>query len=130
MTPLRLADEVLPRLKKPERLQGSGHKDLQSSYSCDEREVVLSAGLPDCIKFTQDDCQTSSSRTATRRAPLKRKRASTSTTLAASSTTVFHHSNVVVRFGVELGLEVLRAQQLDMLVPVVLRLLDESVAGG
>jgi hypothetical protein len=33
------------------------HKDLQSSYSCDEREVVLSSGRPDCVKFTQDDCQ-------------------------------------------------------------------------
>jgi hypothetical protein len=33
------------------------HKDLQSSYSCDEREVVLSSGRPDCIKFAQDDCQ-------------------------------------------------------------------------
>ncbi len=33
------------------------HKDLQSSYSCDEREVVLSSGRPDCIKFVQDDCQ-------------------------------------------------------------------------
>ena len=33
------------------------HKDLQGSYSCDEREVVLSSGRPDCVKFTQDDCQ-------------------------------------------------------------------------
>jgi hypothetical protein len=33
------------------------HKDLQSSYSCDEREVVLSSGRPDCLKFVQDDCQ-------------------------------------------------------------------------
>jgi len=32
-------------------------KDLQSSYSCDEREVVLSSGRPDCVKFAQDDCQ-------------------------------------------------------------------------
>ncbi|MBX3160718.1 MAG: hypothetical protein KF773_32430 [Deltaproteobacteria bacterium] len=33
------------------------HKDLQNSYSCDEREVVVSSGRPDCVKFTQDDCQ-------------------------------------------------------------------------
>jgi hypothetical protein len=33
------------------------HKDLQGSHSCDEREVVLSSGRPDCVKFTQDDCQ-------------------------------------------------------------------------
>lgn len=33
------------------------HKDLQSSYSCDERELVLNSGRPDCVKFVQDDCQ-------------------------------------------------------------------------
>jgi hypothetical protein len=40
--------------------------------------------------------------------------------------TVFTHGTVTIRFGVELGLERLRAQQLDMLAPVVLRLLDED----
>lgn len=31
------------------------HRSLQSSRSCDEREVVLSSGRPDCIKFESDD---------------------------------------------------------------------------
>jgi hypothetical protein len=39
--------------------------------------------------------------------------------------TVFTQGAVTIRFGVELGLERLRAQQLDMLTPVALRLLDE-----
>jgi hypothetical protein len=39
--------------------------------------------------------------------------------------TVFTLGAVTIRFGVELGLERLRAQQLDMLVPVVIQLLDE-----
>lgn len=33
------------------------HRNLQSSRSCDEREVVLSSGRPDCIKFEQDNCK-------------------------------------------------------------------------
>lgn len=33
------------------------HKSLQSSRSCDEREVVLSSGRPDCIKFETDACK-------------------------------------------------------------------------
>jgi hypothetical protein len=33
------------------------HKDMQSSFSCDEKETVLSSGRPDCIKFDQDDCK-------------------------------------------------------------------------
>jgi len=33
------------------------HRSLQSSRSCDEREVVLSSGRPDCIKFETDDCK-------------------------------------------------------------------------
>ena len=33
------------------------HIRLQSSRSCDEREVVLSSGRPDCIKFEQDNCK-------------------------------------------------------------------------
>lgn len=40
--------------------------------------------------------------------------------------TVFRHGAVVVRFGVELGLEGLRAQQLDMLVPAAMRLFEEK----
>jgi hypothetical protein len=40
--------------------------------------------------------------------------------------TVFHHDMVVIRFGVELGLEGLRQQQLDMLVPAAMRLFDEN----
>ncbi|MCW5802154.1 MAG: hypothetical protein KIT31_07185 [Deltaproteobacteria bacterium] len=40
--------------------------------------------------------------------------------------TVFHHDIVVIRFGVELGLEGLRAQQLDMLVPAAMRLFDDG----
>ncbi len=43
--------------------------------------------------------------------------------------TVFNHDNVVIRFGVELGLEGLRRQQLDMLVPAAMRLFDANVAG-
>lgn len=39
--------------------------------------------------------------------------------------TVFTLGPVTIRFGVELGLERLRAQQLHMLAPVALRLLDE-----
>jgi hypothetical protein len=39
--------------------------------------------------------------------------------------TVFTQGAVTIRFGVELGLERIRAQQLEMLVPVALRLLDE-----
>jgi hypothetical protein len=38
---------------------------------------------------------------------------------------VFTQGAVTIRFGVELGLERLRAQQLEMLTPVALRLLDE-----
>lgn len=33
------------------------HRSLQSSRSCDEREVALSSGRPDCIKFESDDCK-------------------------------------------------------------------------
>jgi len=33
------------------------HVKLQSDRSCDEKEVVLSSGRPDCIKFDQDDCK-------------------------------------------------------------------------
>jgi len=33
------------------------HRSLQSSRSCDEREVVLSSGRPDCVKFESDDCK-------------------------------------------------------------------------
>lgn len=33
------------------------HKSLQSSRSCDERELVLSSGRPDCVKFETDACK-------------------------------------------------------------------------
>ena len=33
------------------------HKDLQSSFSCDEKEITLSSGRPDCIKFDADNCR-------------------------------------------------------------------------
>ena len=33
------------------------HKKLQSDRGCDEKEVVLSSGRPDCIKFDSDDCK-------------------------------------------------------------------------
>ena len=33
------------------------HKKMQEDYECDEKEVELSSGRPDCIKFDQDDCQ-------------------------------------------------------------------------
>lgn len=33
------------------------HKDLQASFSCDEKEINLSSGRPDCIKFDQGDCK-------------------------------------------------------------------------
>lgn len=39
--------------------------------------------------------------------------------------TVFTQGKVTIRFGVELGLERLRAPQLHMLAPIALRLLDE-----
>jgi len=42
--------------------------------------------------------------------------------------TVFHHDIVTIRFGVELGLEGLRAQQLEMLTRPALQLLDELIA--
>ena len=33
------------------------HAELQGSYSCDEREVTLSSGRPDCILFRDNNCQ-------------------------------------------------------------------------
>lgn len=33
------------------------HKSLQSSRGCDERELVLSSGRPDCVKFEADYCK-------------------------------------------------------------------------
>ena len=33
------------------------HKKMQSDFSCDEKETVLSSGRPDCIKFESDDCK-------------------------------------------------------------------------
>lgn len=33
------------------------HKKMQDDFECDEREVVLSSGRPDCIKFDQDECK-------------------------------------------------------------------------
>ena len=42
--------------------------------------------------------------------------------------TVFNHGVVTIRFGVEPGLEVLRAEQLEMLVRPALQLLDEYIA--
>ncbi len=33
------------------------HIEMQSYYSCHEKEVVLSSGRPDCILFNQDDCK-------------------------------------------------------------------------
>jgi hypothetical protein len=42
--------------------------------------------------------------------------------------TVFRHGVVTIRFGVELGLEGLRTQQLEMLTHSAMRLLDEHLA--
>jgi len=42
--------------------------------------------------------------------------------------TVFHQGTVTIRFGVELGLAGLRAQQLEMLTRPALQLLDEHLA--
>ena len=42
--------------------------------------------------------------------------------------TVFNQGIVTIRFGVELALEALRAQQLEMLVRPALQLLDEHIA--
>jgi hypothetical protein len=42
--------------------------------------------------------------------------------------TVFEHGVVTIRFGVELGLEALRVQQLEMLIRSALPLLDEYLA--
>ncbi|HEY3745891.1 MAG TPA: hypothetical protein VGL17_06595 [Gemmatimonadaceae bacterium] len=33
------------------------HHKLQSDRSCDEKEVSLSSGRPDCVKFDSDDCK-------------------------------------------------------------------------
>ncbi|HEY1552697.1 MAG TPA: hypothetical protein VGG28_32935 [Kofleriaceae bacterium] len=33
------------------------HVKLQSDRDCNEKEVVLSSGRPDCIKFDQDECK-------------------------------------------------------------------------
>jgi hypothetical protein len=33
------------------------HRSLQSSRSCDEKEVVLNSGRPDCIKFEPEACK-------------------------------------------------------------------------
>lgn len=33
------------------------HKSLQSSRSCDERELALSSGRPDCVKFESEACK-------------------------------------------------------------------------
>jgi gas vesicle protein len=33
------------------------HKKMQDSFSCNEREAVLSSGRPDCVKFESEDCQ-------------------------------------------------------------------------
>lgn len=33
------------------------HRELQSSRGCDEKEVVLSSGRPDCIKFDEGACK-------------------------------------------------------------------------
>jgi len=33
------------------------HVAMQSNRQCDEKEVVLSSGRPDCIRFDQDDCK-------------------------------------------------------------------------
>ena len=47
-----------PKIRAKMEYGKEKHKDLQSSYSCDEKEAVLDSGLrPDCIKFQQDDCQ-------------------------------------------------------------------------
>lgn len=32
------------------------HKEMQDRFRCDEKEVVLSSGRPDCIKFEADHC--------------------------------------------------------------------------
>jgi hypothetical protein len=42
--------------------------------------------------------------------------------------TVFNHDVVTIRFGVELGLEALRSEQLEMLSRPALQLLDEYLA--
>lgn len=46
-----------PRIRAKMEYGKEMHLQLQSSRSCDEREVVLSSGRPDCIKFVENDCQ-------------------------------------------------------------------------
>jgi hypothetical protein len=43
---------------------------------------------------------------------------------------VFHQEGVTIRFGVELGLEGLRAEQLEMLARSVLQILDEHLTAA
>jgi hypothetical protein len=44
--------------------------------------------------------------------------------------TVFHQEGVTIRFGVELGLEGLRTEQLEMLARSVLQILDEHLTAA
>jgi hypothetical protein len=46
-----------PRIRASMEYGKRKHIDLQSSFSCDEKEVVLSSGRPDCILFKPDACQ-------------------------------------------------------------------------
>ena len=46
-----------PRIRAKMDYGKEMHVRKQSDYRCDEKEVVLSSGRPDCILFTENDCQ-------------------------------------------------------------------------
>ena len=46
-----------PRIRAASEHGKRKHVEMQSSYGCHEKEVVLSSGRPDCIRFDKDDCQ-------------------------------------------------------------------------
>jgi hypothetical protein len=47
-----------PKIRSALEYGKAKHIEMQSSYSCDEKEVTLSSGRPDCVNFKpKDDCQ-------------------------------------------------------------------------
>lgn len=46
-----------PRIRAKMDYGKEMHIRKQGDYHCDEKEVVLSSGRPDCILFVEDDCQ-------------------------------------------------------------------------
>jgi hypothetical protein len=46
-----------PRIRAKMDYGKEMHIRKQSDFRCDEKEVVLSSGRPDCVLFTENDCQ-------------------------------------------------------------------------